>query len=683
MGLVNLMSSKVKTRLALLIICLLVSFMFFSGCGILTLPKPQMEVASKIYDSNNHVITALFRENRIQVPIDQIPEVTQKAFIAVEDARFYRHYGLDPVRIIAALWNDLKAGKLVQGGSTITQQTAKNLYLSREKTFGRKLTEAWLAIQLERKYTKKQILEMYLNQIYFGQGAYGIETASQTYFGKPAARLDLAESAMLAGLPKAPNTYSPFQNWEGAKQRQRIVLNRMVEGGFITQQEADKAGRERLILKSGGPGAGNAPYFVSEIVKYITEKYEDGAKMLFSEGISVYTTLDLGMQKAAEASFVDGLAGRNPALEGALVAIDPVNGYVKAMVGGRDFTRSKFNRAVQAHRQPGSAFKPFLYTAAIDRNYTQGSVLTCEPVEFPQGNGQTYKPTDYGINAYHNRPFTLREALATSDNVISVKLANEIGPAAIVDYAHKMGIKSELRPYLSLALGTSEVTPLELTSGFSTLASQGIKTEPMMILKIVDHTGHVLEQNYPKKQRALSDTTAYLVTDMLSGVLQPGGTASSVSNIISRPAAGKTGTTQDYHDAWFVGYTPDLVAGVYVGYDNPNKSVGASGGKIAAPIWANFIAGALKNKAPVEFPVPPGIVKVNICADTGLLATPYSPNTLTASFIQGTEPKEYCNLHSLPGTGPTVPGETYNKNPAQENPFRIRRRIIDWFFSKE
>ncbi len=626
----------------------------------------------------------------MEVSIGQIPELTQNAFIAVEDARFYKHFGLDPVRIIAAAWNNIKAGKIVQGGSTITQQTVKNLYLSREKTLGRKFTEAWLAIQLESKYTKKQILEMYLNQIYFGHGAYGIETAAHTYFDKPAAKLDLAESALLAGLPKAPNTYSPYQDWEEAKKRQKTVLNRMAEVGFITQQEAGQAVKEKLILKSGGPKTETAPYFVNEVVKYITEKYEDGAKMLFAEGISVYTTLDLDMQKAAENSLHNALALSNPSLEGALVAIDPVNGFIKAMVGGRDFSLSKFNRAVQARRQPGSAFKPFLYTTAIDQGYTQGSIFVCEPVNFPQDSGPVYAPTDYGSSPYHNRPLTLREALAISDNVVSVRLANEIGPQTMADYARKMGIKSDLRPYLSLALGTSEVTPLEITGAYCTLAAGGMKTDPMLVVKIVDKNGKVIEENRPQKHRVIPDSTAYIVTDMLSGVLQPGGTASSLSGIIKRPAAGKTGTTQNYRDAWFIGYTSELVGGVYIGYDNPNKSVGIPGGKIAGPIWADFMAQALRNRPPLDFPVPPGIVKVQICADSGLLATQYSPNTLPASFVQGTEPTQFCSFHYYSGLEESLKGILPDENragnpaeiPSQDSSPDLRRKLLDWLFQQ-
>ncbi|HWI54967.1 MAG TPA: penicillin-binding protein 1A, partial [Desulfobacteria bacterium] len=629
------------------------------------------------------LITTLYKQNRVEVPVSQIPVETRNAFVAVEDARFYKHFGLDPLRIIGAAWKDLKAGETVEGGSTITQQTVKNIYLSSEKTIGRKLIEAWLAIQLERKYTKDEILGMYLNQIYFGQGAYGIEVASETYFGKPASRLNLAESAMLAGLPKAPNTYSPFQNWEGAKKRQKIVLNRMVETGYISQGEARKAEKQSIILKSAKKETGKAPYVVNEVIKYVTDNYENGAQMLFTKGLSIYTTIDLDMQKAAEEAFNDGLSGRN-SLQGALVAVDPSNGHIRAMVGGRDYSRSKFNRATQARRQPGSAFKPFLYTAAIDRGYTEASTLTCGPVEFPQGTGTPYRPTDYGDSPYHNRPFILKKALAISDNVISVKLANEIGPSVLVDYANRIGIKSKLRPYLSLALGTSEVTPLEITNAYASIASGGIRSEPLLISKIEDKSKKTLEENKPKQHRVISPETAYIVTDMMTAVLQPGGTASSLAGIVGRPAAGKTGTTQNYRDAWFVGFTPELAAGVYVGYDEPKKSVGIPGGRIAGPIWANFIARALQNKTPVDFPIPPNIVKAQVTTDAGLLAAPMSTDTMTASFLRGTEPKEFPNPYNFfnpgfqerlpdgnPDTSP-LPGD----RPGQE----FRRRIVDWFY---
>lgn len=644
------------------LILLLAFFSFLTaGCSVLPeLPKPEVAMASRVLDVKGRVIRTLYRENRVQVPIKQIPEITRKAFIAVEDSRFYQHHGINLPSIARAVLRNIKAGKLVEGASTITQQTAKNLYLSREKTFLRKIKEAWLALLLERKYSKDQILEMYLNQIYFGEGAYGIEVAAETYFGKPARELNLAESAMLAGLPKAPNTYTPFQNWEGAKKRQKIVLNRMADLGMITRAEADRAYAERLILSSSAKNKGKAPYFIDEVVKYVTTKYESGANLLFAGGLTIETSLDLDMQSAAETAFTEGLAAKDPGLNGALVAMDPANGQVRALVGGRDFTRSKFNRAVMARRQPGSAFKPFLYTAAIDMGYTAGTVLTCEPVSFPVPGGAPYRPADYGSVPYHNRSFTLKEALAVSDNVVAVKLANEINPASIVDYAKKMGVDSKLRPYLSLALGTSEITPLELNRGYAALANGGKKVKPLLILKIKDKNGRLLEENRPEISPVLDPKTAYIVTDMMRAVLAPGGTAANVAGVVGRPAAGKTGTTQDYRDAWFAGFTPELVATVYIGYDAPNKSVGATGGKISAPIWARFVALALKDRPVQDFPAPEGIVRVKICADSGLLATPYSPNVIEGVFVAGTEPTQNCGLHDFSGTPPgqTETGET-------------------------
>lgn len=643
--------------------CLLlpVFFLFFvAGCSVLpALPKPEVASASKVLDINGRVIRTLFREHRVQVSIEQVPEITRQAFIAVEDARFYEHKGLNLPSIARAVLKNIKAGKYVEGGSTITQQTAKNLYLSREKTFLRKFKEAWLALQLERKYSKDQILEMYLNQIYFGEGAYGIEVASQTYFGKPAQQLDLAESALLAGLPKAPNTYSPFRNWEGAKNRQKIVLNRMVSLNMVTREDADKAYAQRLVLASTENNKGQAPYFIDEVIKYVTTKYENGANLLFTGGLTIETTLDLDMQAAAETAFREGLQTKDAGLNGALVAMEPATGQIRAMVGGRDYARSKFNRAVLAKRQPGSAFKPFVYTAAIDMGYTAGTVLTCEPVSFPVPGGAPYQPGDYGNQPYHYRAFTLKEALAISDNVVTVKLTNEIRPASAVDYAKKMGIDSNIRPYLSISLGTSEVTPVELNRGYAPLANGGKKVKPLFILKIKDKNGKVLEENKPEITPVLDPKTAYIVTDMMRAVLAPGGTAAGAGGTLGRPAAGKTGTTQNYRDAWFAGFTPELLATVYIGYDAPNKSVGATGGRLAAPVWASFMAAALANRPVRDFPVPDGIVRVGICADSGLLATPASPYVIEAAFVAGTEPTQSCGLHGFSANpGQTETGET-------------------------
>jgi len=596
----------------------------------------------QILDSNGMVIATTDQENRVPVLIDEISPNMQNAIVAIEDARFYRHRGIDPIGLARAAYHNLKAGKIVEGGSTITQQLAKNLYLGPQRTVGRKFKELVLTIQLERRYTKEEILAMYLNRIYFGQGAYGVEMAARTYFNKSAKELDLAESAILAGIPRAPALYSPARDQEAAKNRQGIVLRRMVELGMINAAEADAAAKEKLRLAKATPSGRRAPYFVEEIFNYLEQKYSNRLEGLYAGGGTIYTTLDLKMQEAAEKALSEVLKNTDPQLEGALVALDPKTGYIKAMVGGRDFVRSQFNRAL-APSQPGSAFKPFLYAAAIERGYTAGTMITCEPVTFYQsGGGKPYQPTDY-TGGYHNRPFTLKEALYTSDNVVAVRLGDQVGTATVAGYARRMGIDSPLRPYPSLPLGTSEVTPLEMARAYGVLAFRGIRTNPLYIQKMVDGTGRVIEEHKPVLEQVLDEKNAYIVTDMLEAVLRPGGTASHIAGLINRPAAGKTGTTENYRDAWFVGYTPDLVAAVYVGYDDKNKKVGKPGGQIAAPVWARFMEAALKNVPPAGFPVPDGIVKIRINADDGLLADDYTPRTIEAAFVKGTEPVTYSS----------------------------------------
>lgn len=586
------------------------------------------------------------------------------AIVAIEDDDFYRHHGIDFIGIARATFKNVMAGKIIEGGSTITQQTVKNLYLSNERTYDRKIKEALLTFQLERKYTKEEILEMYLNQIYFGHGAYGIEVAALTYFNKHAKELNLAESAMIAGIPKSPTRYSPYNNFDLAKKRQAVILNRMFELGLITKTEEEEAKGTKIILgttKNIGLASKKAPYAVDEIVRYITEKYSNGSELLYKGGLSIYTTIDYNLQEKAENAFSKGVS-RKSKLQGALIALDPKKGNILAMVGGRDFSTSKFNRATQAKRQPGSAFKPFLYAEAIDYNFTAASTIVCAPVTFKQGTGKPYSPKDYGNIGYHDRAFTLKEALVKSDNVVAVKLNEKIGSENLSNYAKKMGIKSTLKPYLSLALGSSEVSPLEMASAYGTFANGGYHAEPRLILKIVDNKGNILEETSPKVVRAISSETAYIVTDMLKGVVNPGGTAGKVSSIIKRPAAGKTGTTQNYTDAWFVGYTPDIVAAVYIGYDDPNISVGSTGGSIAAPIWSDFIKGGMKNTPVKDFDKPDDVVMVKVCADSGLLATPFSPNTIVAAFKKGTEPKEYCPQHQLPGFNGGLPS-LYEDSP--------------------
>lgn len=621
---------------------LLVAVTIVSGAcgGKFSIPEARLPEPSRILDREGRVMATVSGHNRIPVAADQISPSVMDAIVSIEDARYYKHHGIDPVGLGRALYRNVLAGRIIEGGSTITQQLAKNLYLGPERTAERKLKELVLTIQLERKYSKTEILVMYLNQIYFGQGAYGIEMASRTYFGKPARDLDLAESAMLAGIPKAPSVYSPAGNYQAAKQRQRLVLERMMELGYIDASQAEKAASKKLVIKRASSDVGKTAFFTNIVEEYIKNKHPDLVESIMAGGYDIETTFDLDMQQAGEAALSRGLEKMDRDLEAALVALEPATGKIRAMVGGRDPGRSALNRAT-LRSQPGSAFKPFLYAAALENGYTAAITLVCDPVEFPQPNAIPYRPEDYG-GGYHYKPFTMKEALIISDNVVAVKLNDRVGPQRVISYAKKMGIKSPLRPYLSLALGTSEVTPLEMAAAYACFANQGISSQPYFISRIKDPTGKVLDENFPSQKRAIDEKTAYIVTDMLKGVLKPGGTVSGAGDILRRPAAGKTGSTENLREAWFVGYTPELSAAVYVGYDSKNKNAGATGGAVAAPIWAHFMAGALEGLTPGDFAVPPGIVMKKICRPYGLLALPGDDTALEAAFVEGTEPKLYC-----------------------------------------
>ena len=624
-----------RHRLLLLIVGLIIAFMCTVGCSKGGQTVPEVPTPSRIVDANNKLIATISQTNQIPVEFDQIAPTMRQAIVAIEDYRFYQHHGIDFKGLARAAVINLRNLSIVEGGSTITQQLAKNLYLGPERTLGRKVKELYYTVQLERVYTKDEILTLYLNHVYFGQGAYGIEAAAQTYFDKHAKDLTLGESALLAGLPKAPSYYAPTTNFKGAKQRQQVVLNRMLELGMITQEQRDQAMAETIEPQAKTEYFRQAPYFVAEIIKHFKNKYPNGMELLYSSGLTIQTTLDLDMQRAAEQAVVQGLAKVNPEIEGALVAIDPENGYIKAMVGGRNWQKSQYNRAL-AKSQPGSSFKPFLYTAAIASGYTAASTFFCQPITYSGG----YTPKDY--TGYHYRPFVLKQALAISDNVISVQLADRLGPQELVRYARAMGIESTLDPYLSLALGASEVTPLEMATAFGPLANAGIRTRPLSILKVTDPSGKVIEENRPQVSKVIDEKVAYIVTDMLRAAVQPGGTAGGLASIVSRPVAGKTGTTDQSTNAWFVGYSPGLVAAVYVGYDDKAKKVGLTGSDIAAPIWGNFIEKALEGKEVRDFIKPEGVVEAYICAYDGLRASALSSSTMAAYFIQGTEPKIPC-----------------------------------------
>lgn len=607
----------------------------FLAASIQTLPGLKGDIrpaaSSQIYDVNGNLITTLHSvENRVPVSINKIPKNLQNAFVAAEDARFYQHIGIDPRGILRAVWSNITGGSVSEGGSTITQQLAKNALLSQERTLKRKIQEAFLALQIERQYSKSEILELYLNQIYFGQGAYGVQSAAQVYFGKNVEDLSLAECAMLAGIPKSPNYYSPFNNLKAASERQATVLEQMVKYGYIDSSTAGKAQNTKLQLASRPVQSTTttiAPYFIDYVTQLLIDKY--GADAVYKDGLKIYTSLDPDMQQAAEHAMkhlpavrTDSNGIKQP--QGALVAIDPHTGYIKAMVGGRG--NDQFNRAVLAERQPGSAFKPFVYLAAIENGMTPSSIISDNPVSFG-----SWSPVNYD-GRFHGS-VTLRTALEQSLNVPAVNLASQVGVEKPLYYAQQMGISTLVLHgttndlNLAMALGglTRGVTPLEIASAYGVLANQGTRVEPVAIIKVVDRYGKVLEQYVPKEKSVVNERSAYILTDMMRGVLTRGtGTAAN----IGRPAAGKTGTTSDYKDAWFIGFTPDLVASVWIGYDNDGYLNGITGGSIPAEIWHSFMSESLTNVPVRDFVKPQGIVSTDIGNKDG-------QNEI---FIEGTQP---------------------------------------------
>jgi penicillin-binding protein 1A len=617
---------------------------------------------TKLYDENDELITELHVERRIFVPLSQIPKTLQDAVIATEDRRFYYHWGVDPVGIARAVVQNYRQARIVEGGSTITQQLTKVLFLTPDRSLERKLKEAVLALELERRYSKNRILEMYLNHVYFGQGAYGVEAAARTYFGKSASELTVREAALLAGLPRAPSTYAPFEHSRAAKQRREVVLRRMAEYGVLKQEEARKLARTDLGLIPPERRRTTGQYFLEFVQQALEAKY--GADLVFKGGLNAYTTLNPSMQLAAEQTLRDGLKtlesrsakarpGEHP--EGAIVTIEPQTGYVRAIVGGYDFFRSEFNRAVQAKRQPGSAFKPFVYMAALEAGFTPVARIEDAPVSYAVGpNGQTWKPENY------DRRFrgltTLQQGLEESVNVVTVKLQERVGVNRTIHVARRFGIRSPLTPNLSLALGTSDVSLLELTSAYGALPNQGVWVPPTVIRYVTDAKGKLLEENAPHGREAIPSDIAYVVTHMLRGVVERG--TGQVAKSLGRPVAAKTGTTNDYSNAWFVGYTPRLVTGVWVGYDRP-RSLGRdeTGGRLAAPIWTSYMTRILGDTPKEDFPVPDRVVIVSVDLDPSNECIRPVP----MAFVKGTEPPTSCGARRQ--MTPLVPGPAPPSTP--------------------
>jgi penicillin-binding protein 1A len=732
---------------------------------ITSLKDYQPPIITTVYSDDNRKIAEFFNERRIVIPLSDMPATLLQAFIAAEDARFYEHQGIDPASIIRAFFKNLEAGTIVQGGSTITQQVTKSFLLTPERSYTRKIKEAILAYRIDQAFSKEDILYLYLNQIYLGHGAYGVEAAAENYFGKSARELNMAECAMLAGLPQAPSRYSPFRHPERAKQRQIYVLNRMLAENFITAEQKDAAINTALDIKPRrNLYIEKVPFYTEHIRRYIEEKY--GKEALYTQGLQVYAAVNIDMQITAREEIEAGLRDldkrqgyrgplkhlapediesfskniqvemesdplstarivtgvvvdvsnsekqvtvrmgeargviplkamswarkpdpevayyeakisrpgdvlavgdviqvrvtgepqkdglwqlaleQEPIAQGALLCIETETGLVKAMVGGRDFRQTQFNRAYQSRRQPGSAFKPIIYAAALDKefenpnkNYTPATVIIDSAVVYEDKERDfTWKPKNYKETFYG--PTLFREALAKSRNLVTIKILQDIGIDYVIDYARKMGIESEINRDLSIALGSSGLSLLELTGAYSIFANQGFLVKPVFVLKILDRDGNILEENIPERKKVIEKSTAYIMTSLLESVVQ-NGTGRRV-RALGRPVAGKTGTTNDLFDAWFMGYTPEYVTGVWVGFDD-EAPLGKSetGSRAASPIWLAFMKRVLDDRPVRVFQPPEGVVFANIDSETGLLPIPESKKTIFECFKEGTEPTTY------------------------------------------
>lgn len=713
---------------------------------------------TEVFSDDGEKIAEFYKERRIVIPLEEMPQMLVDAFIAAEDARFWEHQGIDYQGIIRAFFKNIEAGAIVQGGSTITQQVTKSFFLSPERSYRRKLKEAILAYRISKVFTKEDVLYLYLNQIYLGHGAYGVESAAQNYFDKSARDLTLAECAVLAGLPQAPSRYSPYRFPERALQRKKYVLRRMADEGYITEAQAEAAAAEPLQIEERHNWfAEKVPYYTEHVRQYVEKKY--GPERLYNDGLRIYTGVNVAMQIAGREEIEKGLreldkrqgyrgpirkvdlaeletvleelkpessteavagaiftgvvtevddrektvgvqtpvtAGvialadmdwarkpdpdvkygavtvsrpgkvlkpgavidvrlieplpeaekgwrlaleQEPKVQAALLCIEAGTGLVKAMVGGRGFSESQFNRAIQSRRQPGSAFKPVIYAAAVDKGYTTASVVVDSPIVFEDTEREmVWKPRNYSKRFYGQT--LVRDALARSLNVVTVKILQDIGIDYAIDYARRLGIESDMNRDLSIALGSSGVSLLELVNAYSVFANLGYHITPIFVTRIEDRDGNVLEESLPEKEKVIEQTSAFIVTSMLESVVKEG-TGRRVK-ALGRPVAGKTGTTNNLYDAWFAGYTPDYITGVWVGFDEEGSlGRGETGSRAASPIWLGFMNRAHEGKPLRDFDVPEGIVFTRIDAETGLLPIPESEKTIFECFKEGTVPTDY------------------------------------------
>ena len=632
--------------------------------GTARLENLEPQLKTQVLAADSSLVGEFYEQTRVLLRLEDNPDHVRDAIIAVEDRKFDSHWGVDALGLVRAALANLRAGRIVEGASTITQQLARNLFTMFDVSMSRKIKEAILALKIERVYSKDEILEMYLNQINFGSGAYGIEAAAREYFGKSARDLTLGESALLAGLPRNPRDYSPHYNLERALHRRAVVLRAMADTGKISRAVADSVAASPVKIGKTSKGRRFAGYFLEHVRQYLEAKY--GADRIYHDGLTVYTTLDADLQRIAEDSLESHIArleseqgyaqtkasyeaaiegGADVPLEyvqGAVIAIEPQTGYIRAMVGGRSYSQSKWNRAVQAKRQPGSAFKPFIYLAAIENGYTPADIILDAPIVLDLPNGDVYKPNNFSEE--FEGEVTARHALNHSINVAAVRVLLSIGPAAAISCAHRLGITSPLEPVYSLALGTEEVSLLELTAAYAALAAGGVRAEPMFVRSIYDRDGKLLEENSVYREEVLSPQLSFMVTSMLESALNDGTGRAARSMGFAEPAAGKTGTTDDCTDAWYVGYTPELAVGVWTGFD-VKKTMGKrmTGARVSLPTWTSVMKAQYRDHSGEAFPEPEGIVHRTICEDSALLDTPQCPRVRREIFIEGTEPTRSCD----------------------------------------
>ncbi|WP_031406588.1 transglycosylase domain-containing protein [Geobacillus vulcani] len=622
-----------------------VLFAKIEGAPPVAVPQTTMFYA----DDGSKIGESHYGQKRYWVRLQDISSHVINATIAVEDRKFYQHHGFDLKRLAGAIIADIKAMAKVQGASTITQQYARNLFLTHEKTWSRKIQEALYTIRLEANYSKDKILEGYLNTIYYGHGAYGIEAAARYYFGKHASELTLSEAAMLAGIPKGPYYYSPFVNEQRAKARQKIVLTSMVEAGYISRQEAEQAYRDKLVYaRHREQEQPIAPYFQDVVKQQLRTKLGLDERTIELGGLRVYTTLDPRLQRIAEEQ-IRRIIDPHSAIQAALVAMDPRTGEVKALVGGRNYRESPFNRAVQAERQPGSTFKPFLYYAAIEQGFTPSTQLRSELTTFTFDDGRSsYTPHNYN-DYYANGPITLAQALAVSDNVFAVKTLQFIGVDKLVNTAKALGITSRLKAVPSLALGTSPVKVIDMVAAYSTIANYGKRNDPVFIKKVVDSAGNVIYEHQPASRQVLDRDAAFVTTHLMTGMFDPklNGyttvTGQSIADDITRPYAGKSGTTKT--DSWMIGFAPQLVAGVWTGYDRGETMDRPAERQYAKQIWVHFMEQSLADEPKRPFKPTKGVIGVYIDPQNGKLATDACPVKRKTYYLIGTEPTDYCTDH--------------------------------------